>query len=135
VKKSKELRLGDFGKNRNTLNKVGTSEKQAVIEPRLSDQWFLKMEDLVKPAIQAVLEDGDIKLHKTFDNTLRTWLNNIRDWNISANCGGENKFLLISTEMEEDFWLLRNIEEALVLAKVKTSNVYSLLTLDKMLMH
>jgi valyl-tRNA synthetase len=50
-----------FGKNRNTLNKVGTSERtKAVIEPRLSDQWFLKMEDLVKPAIQSVLVDGDI---------------------------------------------------------------------------
>jgi valyl-tRNA synthetase len=41
------------------LNKVGTSERtKAVIEPRLSDQWFLKMEDLVKPAIQSVLVDG-----------------------------------------------------------------------------
>jgi valyl-tRNA synthetase len=48
------------------LNKVG----EAVIEPRLSDQWFLKMEDLVKPAIKAVLEDGEVKLHpKRFDNT------------------------------------------------------------------
>jgi valyl-tRNA synthetase len=46
------------------LNKVGTSERtKAVIEPRLSDQWFLKMEDLVKPAIKAVLEDGEVKLH------------------------------------------------------------------------
>jgi valyl-tRNA synthetase len=52
------------------LNKVGTSERtKAVIEPRLSDQWFLKMEDLVKPAIKAVLED-EVKLHpKRFDTT------------------------------------------------------------------
>jgi valyl-tRNA synthetase len=72
---------------------VGTSERtKAVIEPRLSDQWFLKMEDLVKPAIQSVLVDGEINASKRFENT--HWLNNIRDWNISVNCGGDSKFLL-----------------------------------------
>jgi valyl-tRNA synthetase len=51
------------------------------------------MEDLVKPAIQSVLVDGDIKLHPArFNNTYAHWLNNIRDWNISVNCGGDNKF-------------------------------------------
>jgi valyl-tRNA synthetase len=55
------------------LNKVGTSERtKAVIEPRLSDQWFLKMEDLVKPAIKAVLEDGEVKLHQNVLTILRT---------------------------------------------------------------
>src|SRR5690606_16469008 len=67
------------------LNKVGTSERtKAVIEPRLSEQWFLKMEDLVKPAIKAVLESEEVKLYpKRFENTYRHWLENIRDWNIS----------------------------------------------------
>jgi valyl-tRNA synthetase len=52
---------------------VGTSERtKAVIEPRLSDQWFLKMEDLVKPAIKAVLEDGEVKLHQNVLTILRT---------------------------------------------------------------
>jgi valyl-tRNA synthetase len=51
------------------LNKVGTSERTKAVIPRLSDQWFLKMEDLVKPAIKAVLED-EVKLHpKRFDTT------------------------------------------------------------------
>jgi valyl-tRNA synthetase len=71
VQKSKRIRnFRSFGKEA-YLNKVGTSERtKAVIEPRLSDQWFLKMEDLVKPAIKAVLEDGEVKLHpKRFDNT------------------------------------------------------------------
>ncbi len=46
------------------MNKVGTSERtEAVIEPKLSDQWFLKMEELVKPAMNAVLEDGNVVLH------------------------------------------------------------------------
>ena len=55
---------GSLAKTETHLNKVGTSERtKAVIEPRLSDQWFLKMEDLVKPAIKAVLEDDEIKLY------------------------------------------------------------------------
>ena len=60
----KELEeLGALVKTENHINKVGTSERtKAVIEPRLSDQWFLKMEELVKPAIKAVLETGDVKL-------------------------------------------------------------------------
>ncbi len=65
-------------------HKVGTSERtKAVIEPRLSDQWFLKMAELAKPAINAV-ENGDVELvPKKFVNTYRHWMNNIRDWNIS----------------------------------------------------
>ncbi|MCL4145361.1 UNVERIFIED_CONTAM: hypothetical protein GTU68_049955, partial [Idotea baltica] len=67
-------------------NKVGTSERtKAVIEPRLSDQWFLKMSELAKPAIKAVLgDDTDINLYpKKFENTYRHWMENVRDWNIS----------------------------------------------------
>jgi valyl-tRNA synthetase len=65
-------------------HKVGTSERtKAVVEPRLSDQWFLKMAELAKPAIDAV-ENGDVQLvPKKFMNTYRHWMNNIRDWNIS----------------------------------------------------
>ena len=64
---------GSLVKTEIHLNKVGTSERtKAVIEPRLSDQWFLKMEDLVKPAIKAVLETDEIKLYpKKFENTYR----------------------------------------------------------------
>ena len=77
--------LGLIVKTEDILHKVGTSERtKAVIEPRLSDQWFLKMKDLVKPAIKAVLEDDDVKLFpKRFNNTYRHWMENIRDWNIS----------------------------------------------------
>ena len=66
------------------VHKVGVSERtKAVIEPRLSDQWFLKMADLAKPAIDAV-ENNDVQLvPKKFINTYRHWMNNIRDWNIS----------------------------------------------------
>ena len=66
-------------------NKVGTSERtRAVIEPRLSDQWFLRMEELAQPALKAVLETRDVRLVPSkFENTYRHWMENIRDWNIS----------------------------------------------------
>ncbi|MFZ9004830.1 MAG: class I tRNA ligase family protein, partial [Robiginitalea sp.] len=67
------------------MHKVGTSERtKAVIEPRLSDQWFLKMKELAEPALKAVLETGEVQLVPSkFDNTYRHWMENIRDWNIS----------------------------------------------------
>ncbi len=65
-------------------NKVGFSERtDAVIEPKLSMQWFMKMEELAKPALKAVMED-DIKLYPTkFKNTYRHWMENVKDWCIS----------------------------------------------------
>ena len=64
---------------------IGISERtKAVIEPRLSDQWFLKMEELARPAIDGVLNSDDIELlPEKFKNTYRHWMENIRDWNIS----------------------------------------------------
>ena len=63
---------------------VGTSERTgAVIEPKLSLQWFLKMEDLAKPALEHVMND-DIHLHPAkFKNTYRSWMEKVRDWCIS----------------------------------------------------
>ncbi|TVZ55325.1 valyl-tRNA synthetase [Lutibacter sp. Hel_I_33_5] len=107
-------------------NKVGTSERtKAVIEPRLSDQWFLKMEELVKPAIKAVLgDDTEINLYpKKFENTYRHWMENIRDWNISRQLWwGQQIPAYFYGDGKEDFVVAENIEEALVLAKQKTNN-------------
>ena len=66
------------------VNKVGFSERTDVpIEPKLSMQWFLKMEDLAKPALEAV-EDDTIKFYpEKFKNTYRHWMTNIKDWCIS----------------------------------------------------
>ena len=123
---AKELEtIGALAKTETHLNKVGTSERtKAVIEPRLSDQWFLKMEDLVKPAIKAVLESDEIKLYpKRFDNTYRHWLENIRDWNISRQLWwGQQIPAYFYGDGKEDFVVAKNIEEALVLAKLKTQN-------------
>jgi len=113
------------------MNKVGTSERtKAVIEPRLSDQWFLKMEDLVKPAIKAVLETEEVKLYPSkFNNTYRHWLENIRDWNISRQLWwGQQIPAYFYGDGKEDFVVAENIEDALVLAQNKTAN--SALTID-----
>jgi valyl-tRNA synthetase len=123
---AKELEtMGALAKTEIHLNKVGTSERtKAVIEPRLSDQWFLKMEDLVKPAIKSVLVDGEIKLHPArFNNTYAHWLNNIRDWNISRQLWwGQQIPAYFYGDGKEDFVVAESIEEALKLAKAKTSN-------------
>ncbi len=120
-------KIGALAKTEIHLNKVGTSERtKAVIEPRLSDQWFLKMEDLVKPAIKAVLESDDIVLHpKRFENTYRHWLENIRDWNISRQLWwGQQIPAYFYGDGKEDFVVAENIEDALKLAKIKTSNAH-----------
>jgi valyl-tRNA synthetase len=123
---AKELEaIGALVKTETHLNKVGTSERtKAVIEPRLSDQWFLKMEDLVKPAIKAVLESDEIKLYPNrFNNTYAHWLNNIRDWNISRQLWwGQQIPAYYYGDGKEDFVVAETKEEALALAKVKTSN-------------
>lgn len=106
-------------------NKVGTSERTgAVIEPKLSDQWFLKMENLVEPAIKAVLETEEIKLFpKKFENTYRHWMENIRDWNISRQLWwGQQIPAYFYGDGKEDFVVAENKEEALASAKAKTNN-------------
>ncbi|MFH4964990.1 valine--tRNA ligase [Gaetbulibacter sp. M235] len=116
---------GQLVKTENYINKVGTSERtKAVIEPRLSDQWFLKMEDLVKPAIKAVLEDGEVKLFpKKFENTYRHWMENIRDWNISRQLlWGQQIPAYYYGDGKEDFVVAENLEDALKLAKEKSNN-------------
>ncbi|HLF53225.1 valine--tRNA ligase [Flavobacterium sp.] len=118
-------KTGALTKTETHLNKVGTSERtKAVIEPRLSDQWFLKMEDLVKPAIKAVLEDDEIKLYpKKFENTYRHWLENIRDWNISRQLWwGQQIPAYFYGDGKEDYVVAESIVEALELAKVRTNN-------------
>ncbi len=117
--------IAALAKTETHLNKVGTSERtKAVIEPRLSDQWFLKMEELVKPAITAVLESNEIKLYpKKFENTYRHWLENVRDWNISRQLWwGQQIPAYYYGEGKEDFVVAETAEAALQLAQSKTNN-------------
>jgi valyl-tRNA synthetase len=123
---AKELEdLGILVKTEEITHKIGTSERtKAVIEPRLNDQWFLKMKDLVKPAIQSVLVDKDIKLFpKKFENTYRHWMENIRDWNISRQLlWGQQIPAYFYGDGKNDFVVAETIEEALKLAQEKTGD-------------
>lgn len=68
----------------NTKNKVGYSERtNAVIEPKLSLQWFLKMENLAGPALKNVMNDNIQLFPDKFKNTYRHWMENVHDWCIS----------------------------------------------------
>ncbi len=131
---TKELEeKGFLVKTENHLNKVGTSERtKAVIEPRLSDQWFLRMEDLAKPAIKAVLEDEEVKLFpKKFENTYRHWMESIRDWNISRQLWwGQQIPAYYFGDGQEDFVVAESKEQALELAREKSGN--SNLTLESL---
>ena len=105
-------------------HKVGLSERtKAVVEPRLSDQWFLKMEDLAKPALTAV-EDGTVQLFpKKFVNTYLHWMNNIRDWNISRQLWwGQQIPAYYYGSGKQDFVVALTPEEALEKAREKTNN-------------
>src|SRR5690606_16093596 len=96
-------------------NKIGTSERTgAVIEPRLSDQWFLKMKDLAKPALDAVL-DREVNLFPDkFINTYRHWMENVRDWNISRQLiWGQQIPAFFYGPGKEDYVVAENAEIAL----------------------
>ncbi|OWK98243.1 valine--tRNA ligase [Kaistella haifensis DSM 19056] len=107
------------------VNKVGTSERTgAVIEPKVSVQWFLKMSELGKPALDVVMND-EIKFHpEKFKNTYKHWMENIRDWNISRQLWwGQQIPAYFYGDGENDFVVAETIEEALVLAKQKSNNL------------
>ena len=106
------------------VNKVGTSERTgAVIEPKISQQWFLKMSEIAQPALEVVMND-EIKFYpEKFKNTYKHWMENIRDWNISRQLWwGQQIPAYYYGEGEHDFVVAENIEQALILAKEKAQN-------------
>ena len=117
--------LGLFVKKENITHNVGVSERTgSVIEPKFSHQWFLKMEDLVKPAIKSVLKSEDIKFFpKKFDNTFRNWMDNIRDWNISRQLyWGHQIPVFYYGDENKDYVVAENIDLALEQVRKKTKN-------------
>ena len=103
-------------------NKVGYSERtHVVIEPKLSMQWFLKMGDLARPALEAVMND-DIKFHPAkFKNTYRHWMENIKDWCISRQLWWGHRIPAYFLP-EGGYVVAATAEEALELARQKTGN-------------
>ncbi|MBP1167514.1 valyl-tRNA synthetase [Chryseobacterium sp. PvR013] len=114
------------------VNKVGTSERTgAVIEPKISVQWFLKMAEIAKPALDVVMDD-EVKFYpEKFKNTYKHWMENIRDWNISRQLWwGQQIPAYYYGEGDEDFVVAETKEAALELAKQKTGN--STLTIESL---
>ena len=116
VRKLIEKELEEKGylvKTEDHLNKVGFSERtNAVIEPKLSLQWFVSMKEISKPALENVM-NGNIKFHpEKFKNTYRHWMENVKDWCISRQLwwghripawyygNGLNDFVVAKTEEE-----------------------------------
>jgi valyl-tRNA synthetase len=117
--------LGILVKTETHVHKVGTSERtKAVIEPRLSDQWFLKTEAIAKPALEAVLDSGAIELvPEKFKNTYRHWMENIRDWNISRQLWwGQRIPAYYFGKGKEDFVVATTPEDALKKAQKATND-------------
>ena len=117
--------LGILVKTETHVHKVGTSERtKAVIEPRLSDQWFLKTEAIAKPALEAVLDSGAIELvPEKFKNTYRHWMENIRDWNISRQLWwGQRIPAYYYGKGKEDFVVATTSKDALKKAQKATND-------------
>ena len=128
---SKELdEIGALVKTKNHNNKVGKSERtKCIIEPKLSEQWFLKMEKISKPALKVVMED-EVKLFpKKFKNTYKNWMENVRDWNISRQLWwGHQIPVYYFGDNNSDYVVAESKDLALNEAIKKTKN--SNLTLD-----
>jgi len=120
---TKELeKIGCLVKIEQHMHKVGTSERtKEVIEPKISAQWFLKMDTIVEPALKAVLEDEEIHFFpKHYNSTYRHWLENIRDWNISRQLWwGHQIPAYFYGDGVNDFVIASTIEEAAKLASEK----------------
>ncbi|MFI3239445.1 MAG: valine--tRNA ligase [Bacteroidales bacterium] len=103
-------------------NKVGYSERtNVVIEPKLSMQWFLKMDEITVPALDAVMDD-DIKFYPPkFKNTYRHWMTNIKDWCISRQLWWGHRIPAYFLP-EGGYVVAETTEQALALAIEKTGN-------------
>ncbi len=113
---------GNLEKVENYKNKVGYSERtDVVIEPRLSTQWFLRMGELAKPALDAVMND-DVCFHPAkFKNLYRHWMENVKDWCISRQLWWGHR-IPVYYLADGSFVVAASDEEALALAKEKTGN-------------
>ena len=113
---------GNVSKVEDYTNKVGFSERTHVpIEPKLSAQWFLKMDTLIKPATENVLNDTIQFYPPKFKNTYRHWMENIKDWCISRQLWWGHRIPVYYLP-DGGFVVADSDEKALALAIAKTGN-------------
>ena len=124
VRKEIEKELHDRGylvETEDHINKVGYSERtNAVIEPKLSPQWFVDMKELAGPALENV-ENDEIKFYpEKFKNTYRHWMENIKDWCISRQLWWGHRIpAWYYGEGQENYVVAKTEEEAIQLASEK----------------
>lgn len=131
VRKAIEKELNDKGyliKTEDHINKVGYSERtNAVIEPKLSLQWFVDMKELSEPALENVM-NGNIQFHpEKFKNTYRHWMENIKDWCISRQLWWGHRIpAWYFGEGNENYVVAKTVEEAVELASEKAGKPLSI---------
>ncbi|MEN9968887.1 MAG: hypothetical protein RIR94_1071 [Bacteroidota bacterium] len=124
VRREIEKELHDKGflvKTEDIINKVGFSERtSAVIEPKLSLQWFVSMKELAAPALENVM-NGNIQFHpEKFKNTYRHWMENVKDWCISRQLWWGHRIpAWYYSDRPADFVVAKTQEEAIALASQK----------------
>jgi valyl-tRNA synthetase len=101
------------------INKVGFSERtDAIIEPRISMQWFLKMKELGKPALDHVMNDDIRFFPANLKNTYKHWMGNVKDWCLSRQLWWGHQIPAWYNE-EGDFVVAKTEQEAIELFKIK----------------
>ncbi|MDP4210297.1 MAG: valine--tRNA ligase [Bacteroidota bacterium] len=114
---------GNIEKIEDYINKVGFSERtDAVIEPKLSMQWFLKMKTLSEPALENVMNDNIQLYPAKFKNTYRHWMENVKDWCISRQLWWGHRIPAYYINNSNDFVVANSDAEAVELARQKTGN-------------
>lgn len=116
---------GNLIKIEEYLHTVGKSERtNAIIEPRLSEQWFVDMKSLSEPALNAVMDDDIEFIPKNQKNTYKYWMENIRPWTISRQLwwGHRIPAWYLDVDGEQKIFVDFNAEKALEQAKIATGN-------------
>ncbi len=118
TKISAELKeKGFLVKEEDYTNKVGFSERtDVVIEPKLSLQWYMKMKEMAKPALDIVMNDTVKFYPSNVKNTYRHWMENVKDWNISRQLWWGQQIPVYYLPNKEEV-VAKSVEEALIKAK------------------
>jgi valyl-tRNA synthetase len=113
---------GMLVKTEDIVHSVGYSERtDAVIEPKLSMQWFVKMKDISTTALDAVMNDEVVLIPGKFKNTYRHWMENVRDWCISRQLWWGQR--IPAWYLEDGTWVVaEDANAALILAREKSGN-------------